>query len=98
MFGISSGRFVLGMTLLLLLQAGFESEAFAQNAKKDDKDPPAKTDKAEEKDPKKAPKLVPAGVLVGRLVKLEEDGFKLEVSTKAYKQTIKQTVDIQVHD
>lgn len=98
MFGTTGRRLVSSILLLLLWQAGFATRALAQSTKKDDKDPPAKTDKSEEKEPKKAPRLVPAGVLVGRLIKLEEDGFKLEVTTKAYKQTITQTVDIQVHD
>jgi hypothetical protein len=98
MFRISTCRLISGMVLLLFLLAGQPARAFAQNVKKDDKDPPAKTDKAEEKEPKKAPKLVPAGVLVGRLIKLDEDGFKMEVTIQTYKQTHKQTVDIQLND
>jgi hypothetical protein len=103
MLGTSSNRLVSVAVSLFLLLGGFCSTASAQNTKKDDKDPPARTD---DKEPKKAPKLVPAGVLVGRLVKLEEEGFKLEVTTKLYyksgnqtkEQSHKDTIDIQVHD
>jgi len=106
MFGNSGHRLVSVAVLFLFMLGGFESRAWAQSGKKDDKDPPAKTDKSDPKEPKKSPKLVPAGVLVGRLVKLEEDGLKLEVTTKLYykagnrtnEQTKKDTVDIQVQD
>lgn len=106
MLAPSSHRLILVAIFLLLLQGGFGSKAWAQNAKKDDQDPPAKADKTTDKEPKKSPKLVPAGVLVGRLVKLEEEGLKLEVTTKLYlksgnrtnEKTHKDTVDIQVHD
>ena len=106
MFGTSLGRLVSSLIFLVLLSTGLESRAFAQNAKKDDKDPPTKADKADETATKKAPKLVPAGVLVGKLIKLDEDGLKLEVSTKLFlksgkrttEQTHKDTVDIQVRD
>jgi hypothetical protein len=106
MFGISGHRLVSSLLFVLLVQSGFATKACAQNTKKDDRDPPAKTDKTDDKDPKKSPKLVPAGTLVGKLIKLEEDGIKLEVSGKVFyksgkqtrEQTLKETYEIQVHD
>jgi hypothetical protein len=79
----------LGLFLALLAQA---RPVAAQAPKKDD--PPAKSDKTDEKETKKAPKLVPVGVLVGRLIKLEEDSFKMEVTIGKYKQTY----EIQLND
>ncbi len=81
-----------GLLVALLAQA---RPAIAQAPKKDE--PPAKTDKTdktEDKDTKKGPKLVPVGTLVGRLIKLEEDSFKMEVTVGKYKQTY----DIQLND
>ncbi|CAN5551689.1 hypothetical protein BH10PLA2_BH10PLA2_17700 [soil metagenome] len=83
MFGISGCRLSLGLAALLLVQV---HPVAAQSNKKDD--PPAKADKSEDKDAKKGPKLVRAGVLRGRLVKLEEDSFKLEVDLGKQKQTL----------
>ena len=88
-------RLVSGIAILLFVQG---SQAFAQTDKKDKQDPPAKTDKSEDKDTKKPPKLTYVGTYVGKLVKLEEDGFKMEIDIQQYKQTIKQTVDILLND
>ncbi len=95
MFRICTSRFVSGMVLLLLLQASQPNHAYAQNVKKDD---PAKADASTEKETKKPPKLVYVGTYLGKLTKLEEDGFKMEVDIVQYKKTYKQTVDILVND
>jgi hypothetical protein len=96
---ILSYRLVSGLAVLLLLQG---SQAFAQNDKKDKQDPPAKTDKSdksEDKDTKKVPKLTNVRTYVGKLTKLEEDGFKMEIDIPVtYKKTVKQTVDILLND
>jgi hypothetical protein len=92
-------RLISGIALLLVVQG---NQAFAQNDKKDKQDPPAKTDKSdksEEKDTKKGPKLTYVGTYVGKLVKLEEDGFKMEIDVPvSSKKTVKQTVDILLND
>jgi hypothetical protein len=89
MFGISGYRLGLALAALLLVSVQLVS---AQTPKKDD--PPAKARKDDEKDARKGQKLVRAGTLRGRLVKLEEDSFKLEVDLGKQKQT----VDIQIYD
>jgi hypothetical protein len=87
-------RVVVGLGLFLALLAQARPVA-AQAPKKDD--PPAKkdkTDKTDDRETKKAVKLVPAGTLIGKLIKLEEDSFKMEVTVGKYKQII----DIQLND
>ena len=91
------GRFscrllVLGAVLLFLTLTGQDGDLFAQNSKKDD--PPSKSDKTEEKNPKKGPKIVRVGTYAGKLLKLEEDSFQMEVTVGKYKQT----VDIVIND
>ncbi len=95
MFRTCTRRLVSGMVLLLLWQGGLTSKAYGQNVKKDD---PAKADATEEKDTKKPPKLVYVGTFVGKLTKLEEDGFKMEYDVVQYKKTYKQTLDLLVND
>jgi hypothetical protein len=84
-------RVVVGLGLFLALLAQARPVA-AQAPKKDD--PPAKKDKTDDRETKKAIKPVPAGTLIGKLIKLEEDSFKMEVTVGKYKQTI----DIQLND
>lgn len=92
MIRISGYTTSLGLAAILGLPVPYVS---AQAPKKDD--PPAKSSKTartDENDAKRGPKLVRAGILRGRLIKLEEDSFKMEVGTGNYKQI----VEIQIND
>ncbi len=89
---LSCRLLILSAAFLFLTLTGQDGELFAQNGKKDD--PPSKSDKTDEKTPKKGPKIVRVGTYAGKLLKLEEDSFQMEVTVGKYKQT----VDIIIND
>jgi hypothetical protein len=84
---------LLAFGLALFCFVGTSPMAFGQNTKKDDT--PPKSDKTDDKGaPKK--KIVAVATYPGKLIKLEEDSFKMEVTIGKYKETIDIVIDDDV--
>jgi hypothetical protein len=82
MFSSTLNRISAALTFLVIFCVLAGDFAPAQDAKKD------ASATNDSKDAKKAPKLTPISPMVGKILKMEDGGFKLEVGAGRLKQTL----------